>query len=321
MDLEIRLDSGGATMADTDDRAQTFMLEHTRRAGEWMLLPISEITAEASVEQILSKLMGPAKLLRKLQQQDEAQIVGSRLRLRLFPTEVIDFVPNYGEPLDVLYEDDFCLVVSKRAGLPVHPHAPQQTNTLANVLAAHYEATGQYCRIRHIHRLDKDTTGPVLYAKNEWAQLVLDEAMRHKQIQRQYVAVVQGLMRDNHGTINAPIGRDRHHAQRRRVSPTGESAVTHYEVLERYAQHTLIRLQLETGRTHQIRVHLASIGHPLVGDMLYGGDQTWIDRQALHGCTLAFAHPWSSKFTSIEAPWPNDFAQLTQKLATSRPKM
>ena len=308
-------------MADTDDRAQTFMLQHARRAGEWMLLPLSGIAADASVEQLLSNITGPAKLLRKLQQQGAAQIDGSRLRLRLFPMETIDFVPYYGEPLDVLHEDDFCLVVSKRAGLPIHPNAPEQKNTLANVVAAYYESTGQTCRIRHIHRLDEDTTGPVLYAKNEWAQLVLDEAMRHKHIQRHYVAIVQGLVHHNRGTIDAPIGRDRHHAQRRRVSPTGESAVTHYEVLERYGQHSLVRLQLDTGRTHQIRVHLASIGHPLAGDLLYGGDQTWIGRQALHGCSLAFAHPWSSKLTSIEAPWPYDFAQLTLELATSRPKM
>jgi 23S rRNA pseudouridine1911/1915/1917 synthase len=202
----------------------------------------------------------------------------------------------------------------------VHPVERHGTGSLANAVAAYYASTGQAVAVRHIHRLDADTTGPVLYAKNALAQISLDAAMREKRIARVYLAVVHGVPARGRGTIDAPIGRDRHHAGRRRVSPTGEPAVTHYETVRAWPEHNtaLLRLRLETGRTHQIRVHLSHIGHPLVGDTLYGGRPSpRIRRQALHGESLAFPHPWTRETVRVEAPLPADLADLVAGPANS----
>lgn len=234
---------------------------------------------------------------------------------RLFPPEAPRFEPAWECPAEPLYEDDFCLVVLKPAGIPVHPAHAGQTDTLAHRVAAHYALTGQACGVRHIHRLDADTSGPVLYAKCEWAQLELDARMREKRIERIYVAVVRGRVRPPSGTIDAPIGRDRHRPGLRRVSPTGKPARTHYRTLETFRETTLLELRLETGRTHQIRVHLSHFGHPIVGDAVYGGDtDAGIGRPALHGASLSFPHPAGGGIVAVEAPWPDDFAGLVRSL-------
>lgn len=220
--------------------------------------------------------------------------------------------------LNVLFEDDHCLVVNKPAGIAVHPSNEGQTGTLAHLVAAYYDLTGQSCPVRHIHRLDEWTSGPVLYAKNAASQRILDETMRQKQIERIYIAFVSGRMKQNRGRLDFPIGRDRHHNQRRRVSATGDHAVTHYEVIEVYASTTMVRLTLETGRTHQIRVHLSHIGHPLLGDKLYYGPVDIIPRQALHGDKLNFTHPVTGENIHIEAPWPEDLTILWNQLKNNK---
>src|SRR5690606_5683032 len=166
------------------------------RKGEW--LEVQGIKVES--------LHIPDKLLHRLQSEEGIRVAGNRLRLRLFPGEQACERGEWTE-LDVLYEDDFCLVVNKRAGLPVHPAREGEGGSLANAVAAYYEATGQEVRVRHIHRLDADTTGPVLYAKNEFAQAVLDEDMRHKRIGRYYIALVKGALSPAEGTIRLPIGK------------------------------------------------------------------------------------------------------------------
>jgi 23S rRNA pseudouridine1911/1915/1917 synthase len=167
--------------------------------------------------------------------------------------------------------------------------------------------------VRHVHRLDEDTTGPVLYAKNAFALAKLDEAMRRKDIGRHYVAIAGGQISTELNTINAPIGKDRHHKQRRRVSEGGQEAVTHVEIVEVWGRATLVRLTLDTGRTHQIRVHLSYAGHPLIGDELYGGRKDSIGRQALHGETLSFTHPLTGVRIEVADPWPADLEQLAQR--------
>jgi 23S rRNA pseudouridine1911/1915/1917 synthase len=242
------------------------------------------------------------------------ETTGSRFRIKLFPRQLPGFVEEWAD-IELLYEDDFCLVAGKPAGMPVHPTEPGQSGTLANAVAWHYASTGQQTAVRHIHRLDADTTGPVLYAKSELAQTKLDEAMRRKEIGRTYVAVVQGHIAAERGTVDAPIGRDRHSKNRRRVSRTGDSAVTHYETLLRLRGATLVRLELETGRTHQIRVHMNHLGHPLIGDELYNGPESpFIRRQALHGERLVFPHPLQGEPVAVDAPWPDDFARLVDEL-------
>ena len=284
-----------------------------KRKGEWYEMKLPETLAAVPLNGLMRLLPIPAKVAGRLISVNGVQRQGKLLRLKLFPEERPEFEPEWME-LNILYEDDFCLVVNKPDGIEVHPSAKGQRGTLAHGVAAYYDMTNQACRVRHIHRLDKDTTGPVLYAKNELAHYVFDAAMREKRIERIYTALAEGVIRDNKGVIDAPIGQDRHHSTRRRVSETGERAVTRYEVIERFADHTLVRLRLETGRTHQIRVHLAHLGHPIAGDGLYGGHRPLMQRQALHGEQLVWHHPWTGDRMSVRAPLPDDFAAALRAL-------
>lgn len=292
------------------------MLKLGRRKGEWLELRLPGELAGAPVQQIMKYTPLAPKLVSKLVQSKGLVQQGASLRLALFPREARDFPPDWLE-LNVLYEDDFTLVVNKPAGYEVHPSERGQRGTLAHGVAAYYEMTGQDVRIRHIHRIDKDTTGPVLYAKNEFAHYQYDLAMREKGIERIYLALAEGELAQDRGKIDLPIGQDRHHSTRRRVSETGDPAVTHYEAVERFDGYTLVRLRLETGRTHQIRVHLAAIGHPLAGDGLYGGKRAVISRQALHGERLVWPHPWTGERLSVRAPLPADFEAALAKLRST----
>ncbi|KIL40306.1 pseudouridine synthase [Gordoniibacillus kamchatkensis] len=286
-----------------------------KRYGEWMelRLPRHISTDEPPGENVAAQLGIPPKLWARLQREGGVETDGRRLRLRLFPRQSPGFEPEWHN-IDILFEDDFCLVAAKPAGMPVHPAERGRGGTLANAVAWHYEASGQETAVRHIHRLDADTTGPVLYAKNELALAVLDEAMRRKHIGRTYVAFVHGSIEQERIRIDAPIGRDRHHAGKRRVSPGGDPAVTLVETLERFGDASLVRLTLETGRTHQIRVHMSHTGHPLLGDALYGGSTSRIGRQALHGEALAWPHPFGGETVRVEAPWPDDLLRLAGRL-------
>jgi len=289
------------------------LLPMGRIKGEWMDIRLPDDLAGAPMSAIGKRLPLQPKLVSKLAQNRGCLIQGSSLRLHLFPREPRDYPSDWME-LNILYEDEFTLVVNKPAGIEVHPSEKGQRKTLAHAVAAYYEMTGQDLRIRHVHRIDKDTTGPVLYAKNEFAHYQYDKGMREKTIGRVYLALVEGNVEGDKGKIDKPIGQDRHHSTRRRVSDTGDPAVTHYEVVERFADHTLVRLHLETGRTHQIRVHMASINHPLAGDGLYGGKRGVISRQALHGERLIWHHPWTGEKMNVVAPLPDDFQQALNKL-------
>lgn len=300
-----------------------------QRKEEWYEVIHPALPAADAAEWLQAELELPVKYVRKLQADQGIRSKGKRLAIRLFPREEPQFAADWDIP-ELLYEDDFCLVAVKPAGMAVHPSHPEHTNTLANALAGYYQLSGQACRIRHIHRLDEDTTGPVLYAKNELSQLRFDEDMRAKAIGRIYLAIVHGKPVSLCGTIDAPIGRDRHVAGRYRVSPSGDQAITHYECLESNGDYTLVRLRLDTGRTHQIRVHLSHLGHPLLGDKLYGGKPELVigaatggaatglrlpvDRQALHGEQLTFRHPFTREPMTVQAPPPADMAEWLEQL-------
>ncbi|PRA94271.1 pseudouridine synthase [Peribacillus simplex] len=206
--------------------------------------------------------------------------------------------------ISILYEDDVLLIANKPAGMDTHPSQPGEAHSLLNGVAHHLQKTGQTCMIKHIHRLDKDTTGAVLFAKNRLIGSMLDRMLEEREIKRTYLVLVEGNIKKNEGEIKEKIGRDRHHATRRRVSPTGQTAVTHYRVLNRDPKKnlTLVSCTLESGRTHQIRVHFSHLNHPLAGDTLYGGKKTF-PRQALHARKIEFIHPISEEKMIVEAPF------------------
>ncbi|KIL19038.1 RluA family pseudouridine synthase [Bacillus pumilus] len=240
---------------------------------------------------------------------------GDQIIIDLFETEESDVTPEYGE-LEVLFEDEHLLIVQKPAGRPTHPNEQGQTGTLANLVAFHFQANGEEKRVRHIHRLDQDTSGTVIFAKHRLAHAALDQMLSKKTIKRTYIAIAEGLFKKKKGTIEAAIGRDKHHAVRRRISPNGQKAVTHFQVMDmnKRLQLTAVKLHLETGRTHQIRVHLSSLGHPLAGDTLYDGVRDYINRCALHAKQVDMKHPFTGEHLIIEAPLPPDMDQLMSQI-------
>ncbi|WP_285767831.1 RluA family pseudouridine synthase [Peribacillus sp. SI8-4] len=206
--------------------------------------------------------------------------------------------------IPILYEDEWLLVANKPAGIDTHPSQPGDRRSLLNGVAYHLQQTGQTCMIKHIHRLDQDTTGAVLFAKNRLIGSILDRMLEERAIKRTYLALVEGSLHKKQGDINAKIGRDRHHATRRRVSPTGQAAITHYRLLHHDPNRnlSLVSCTLETGRTHQIRVHFSHLNHPLAGDTLYGGKKIF-PRQALHARKIEFTHPILEEKMVITAPF------------------
>lgn len=231
--------------------------------------------------------------------------------------ENIFFEADYGnkpspQSVQILFEDDFLLIANKPAQLATHPNTSADTDTLANRIVHYLAVKNEPAKVQHIHRLDKDTSGAVLFAKSSFIGGILDKQLEKRKIKRTYMAIVHGKLQKKKGTINAPIGRDRHHPTRRRISNTGQPAVTHYEVIgfDTVKNLSQIICRLDTGRTHQIRVHLSSIGHPLVGDVLYGGKPLFY-RQALHAKYLSVIHPLTKEKIDIEAPYLDDFPELT----------
>ena len=212
--------------------------------------------------------------------------------------------------LSILYEDEDILVINKAADMPVHPSIGNYDNTLANGVTWYFKEKGQHFVYRCINRLDRDTTGALILAKNPYSAAVLSAQMKQRQIRRTYLAIVQGIAPEQ-GTIDAPIGRAADSTIERQVDfANGENAVTHYARLATYHSYSLIELHLETGRTHQIRVHMKHIGHPLLGDFLYHPEDHSISRQALHCASLTFTHPITGETLTINAKLPEDMQQL-----------
>ena len=214
-------------------------------------------------------------------------------------------------PINVVFEDAHIIVINKPAGLVVHPGSGNWDGTLLNALLQHAPALAQIPRAGIVHRLDKDTSGLLVVAKTLIAQTALVRQLQDHSVTREYIAVVHGFLQKS-GMVDAPIGRHKTQRTRMAVAPNGKAAITHYEPIEHYLQATLVRCQLETGRTHQIRVHLMSLGHPLVGDPVYGANRKTpaFPRQALHAQKLALTHPATGRRRSWNAPIPADIKEL-----------
>lgn len=236
----------------------------------------------------------------------EQLLAGDHFRVRLLETVDSDGIVPVSMPLSILYEDEDILVINKPADMPVHPSIGNYTNTLANGVAAYLDAKDEHSPFRCINRLDRDTSGALILAKNAFSAAVLSTQMRNRQIRRTYLAVVEGITPPN-GTISAPISRVDDSVIERHVDFLhGEPAVTHYERLETKNEHSLLEIHLETGRTHQIRVHMGYIGHPLPADYLYHPVYDCFKRQPLHSLQLEFRHPVTDKSMCLLAPVPED---------------
>lgn len=234
---------------------------------------------------------------------------GDFFRVRVMETATTEGIVPASLPLNILYEDEDILVLNKPADMPVHPSIGNYTNTLANAAAFYFQKRGEFCPFRCINRLDRDTSGALVLAKNALSAAILSAQMRNREIRRTYLAVVRGVTPPS-GTISAPIGRVSDSVIQRQVDPEhGETAVTHYERLAVRNDHSLLEIHLETGRTHQIRVHMGYIGHPLPADYLYCPVYDHFKRQPLHSYQLNFRHPLTGKDLCFTAPVPHDITR------------
>ncbi|MFR0581333.1 RluA family pseudouridine synthase [Limosilactobacillus mucosae] len=230
--------------------------------------------------------------------------------------QTIDLEPE-DIPLDIVYEDDDVIVVNKPAGMVVHPAPGHPGHTLVNALLYHSPLStinGEF-RPGIVHRIDKDTSGLLMVAKNDLAHRSLAAQLKAKTNQREYFALVHGVIKEDQGTIDAPLGRSKKDRKKQAVVMDGRHAVTHFEIVKRYRHYTLVKCRLETGRTHQIRVHMAYIGHPLAGDPLYGPRKTLAGPgQYLHAGLLGFKHPRTGQEMTFTAPLPDYFTKMLEHL-------
>ena len=223
-------------------------------------------------------------------------------------------------PLDVLYEDDYIIVVNKAKGMVVHPANGNYTGTLVNALLYRCKDSlsgiGGEKRPGIVHRLDKDTSGVLMVAKCDKAHINLSDQIKEHKVKKTYIALVKGIVKDNEATIDMPIGRSKKDRKKMDIDKNGKNAITHFKVLKRYQGYTLLKVNIETGRTHQIRVHLSTIGYPIVGDMVYstGKNEFNVEGQMLHAWRIEFTHPITEEKMNIEAPLPQYFEDVLKKL-------
>ncbi|WP_166243871.1 RluA family pseudouridine synthase [Paenibacillus turpanensis] len=301
--------------------------------GEPIDFPVDAETAGERIDKVVAEL-SPEGISRSQVQQwikDGAVTVngqavkanyklaaGDHVSVKPPAPELLDIQPE-PIPLDVYYEDADVIVINKPRGLVVHPAPGHTSGTLVNALLHHCkDLSGINGMLRPgiVHRIDKDTTGLLMVAKNDNAHISLSSQLKEHTVTRKYIALVQGIIPHDNGTIEAPIGRDERDRKMYTVTnKNSKDAITHFQVLERLDEHTLVELKLETGRTHQIRVHMKFIGHPLEGDPMYGkSKRALLEGQALHAAVLGFEHPRTKEQMSFEAPLPDDFNELLQRL-------
>lgn len=237
--------------------------------------------------------------------------VGDILKVHISETECSEKIPAVEAPLDIIYEDEDIMVINKSADMPIHPSMNNYYNSLANALAYYFEKQGKPFIFRCCNRLDRDTSGLTIVSKHLVSASILAEQVAQRAVHREYLAISRGSVTPSEGTIDAPLGRKDGSIIERTIDwEKGERAVTHYRVVEESNGHSLLSLKLETGRTHQIRIHMKHIGYPLVGDYLYNPDMEFIGRQALHSHKMRFRHPITGEMMEFAAPLPEDMRRV-----------
>ncbi len=255
----------------------------------------------------------------KVQKASYKVMEKDEIKIEEIEAKTIDLKPQ-NIPLDIIYEDDDIIVINKQKGLVVHPANGNPDGTLVNAIMAickdSLSGIGGEIRPGIVHRLDKDTSGLIIVAKNDKAHINLSEQIKNREVKKTYIALVRGVIKENEATINMPIARSTKDRKKMAVSKDGKNAITHFKVLKRYDKYTLIEVNIETGRTHQIRVHMSQIGYPIVGDNVYsnGKNPFGVVGQMLHSAKLTFRHPITNKEMNLEAPLPEYFVEVLNKL-------
>jgi 23S rRNA pseudouridine1911/1915/1917 synthase len=303
------------------------MARGEKRNDRWLEHEVTAEEADRSVQEILQgPLAVSRRMIQRLTRSGGIRVngrpprlaarlrAGDRVAVRVAAREEPGLTP-VAMPLSIVYEDEDLLVLDKPPFLLVHPVNRFNARTLAHGVAHHFTSSGVHARVRPLHRLDRDTSGLVVFARTAYAHQHLDRQLREGRLRREYLAFVEGSVERESGVISAPIGPREGHPHLRSVVREGDAATTRYRVLARSAELSLLEVELETGRTHQIRVHLAHLGHPLVGDRQYGARlHSTLRRQALHAHRVSFEHPGDGRSCRFEAPLPADLLPLAERL-------
>lgn len=276
-----------------------------------------------NINQILkTDLNISSRLLYKLIKNNKILLNSKDCDTRKFPNQKDILTINFDEEednsnivpfelnLDIIYEDDWLLIINKPAGIAIHPSLSHFSDSIANGVKFYFDKIGLKKKIRPVNRLDLNTSGLVVFAKCEYIQECLISQMKNSTFKKEYLAICEGIFNEKFGTINLPIARKKNSIIERCVSINGQPSTTHYNVLKEFKNYSLVHCKLETGRTHQIRVHMSTISHALVGDSLYGSSSYLINRQALHCYKLEFMHPITNSIMSFIADIPADFNNL-----------
>ena len=288
---------------------------------------IDEDSAGLRVEQFLRRKRYSGQNLSEIKRMPKSILVngvhyymrqelstGDHLQVRICETKNSEKIPPTNLPLDIIYEDEDLLVLNKPAGMPIHPSLNNYTNSIANALAYYFQSQGKPFIFRCCNRLDRDTSGLTIVSKHLVSGSILSDMTKYREVHREYLAIARGSVTPSEGTIQAPLGRKEGTIIERTVDwEHGEDAVTHYKVVKEANGHSLVSLRLETGRTHQIRIHMKYLGYPLIGDYLYNPDMEYMTRQALHSHHMEFTHPITGEHMSFTAPLPEDMARVMQE--------
>lgn len=288
---------------------------------------IAEDSAGLRVEQFLRRKRYSGQNLSEIKRMPKSILVngvhyymrqelskGDHLQVRICETKNSEKIPPTNLPLNIIYEDEDFLVLNKPAGMPIHPSLNNYTNSIANALAYYFQSQGKPFIFRCCNRLDRDTSGLTIVSKHLVSGSILSDMTKYREVHREYLAIARGSVTPSEGTIQAPLGRKEGTIIERTVDwEHGEDAVTHYKVVKEANGHSLVSLRLETGRTHQIRIHMKYLGYPLIGDYLYNPDMEYMTRQALHSHHMEFTHPITGEHMSFTAPLPEDMARVMQE--------
>ena len=288
---------------------------------------IDEDSAGLRVEQFLRRKRYSGQNLSEIKRMPKSILVngvhyymrqelstGDHLQVRICETQNSEKIPPTKLALDIIYEDEDLLVLNKPAGMPIHPSLNNYTNSIANALAYYFQSQGKPFIFRCCNRLDRDTSGLTIVSKHLVSGSILSDMTKYREVHREYLAIARGSVTPSEGTIQAPLGRKDGTIIERTVDwEHGEDAVTHYKVVKEANGHSLVSLRLETGRTHQIRIHMKYLGYPLIGDYLYNPDMEYMTRQALHSHHMEFTHPITGEHMSFTAPLPEDMVRVMQE--------